>query len=266
MHKFIHRNQILVGGRYRFKKGQHVEIHISAADRETIEFYTQGGGFIKQMPKSDFLESYVLMSDEEEKTFDEYRPAIAFFDTGEDQGPGLTWQAWPCVANRSRWNGWAVPYFSRPVIDELFKRSYCTKYGGMDEHGANVTPILWIEDEGYFFDNNVPDFTQLSKIEVDGLNHYCIDGYCWDLLEPLDDNVKLFTQIFPFTNTGQETQTDEDLVKEAEKWRELQSFGEMVDIEMVDYMIGLENRGHVNWQQHQYILNWLHRWRNCNDA
>lgn len=251
-----------------------------------VHFYTQGGGFLYSLTVAEFNKEFKLMSDEDEARADKYYPAVAYWESGEHKGPGLTHHAWPCVANTSRWNGWAVPWFTKETIELLFKRQYLNKHGYPDLEGSALTPVFWYRDgedydKGVFWDNNIPDYVELCHMVHEGTDYYCIDGYCWDLVEPADRYSEMYTQQWSFVEDTDTTQTDEDLVIEGETWmRKVLNSASLSHAhtmtfssldtrgtELVGVMKGFRDFGdELSWQQRQYVLNWLHRWENCNDA
>lgn len=264
MKKSIFRYQLLIKGRYKHKTHPLSVILIQVC-KDEVTFYRLGGGFEQRLSIADFTACYELMSDEDEAKANTLRPAIAYFDTGEDKGPGHTFQAWPCVANETRWNGWAVPWFTKSTLKLLFDREYLNESGGMDVNKAAVTPVHWVSPSiGIFFDNHIPDWVELCHMFHHGKNYYSIDGYCWDLLEPMDDGVEKMTQTFKFTPTSNITQTDEELCNEFGRW--VECIKDRPYVETILLARQLKARSDLTWPQRQYVLNWLYRWENCDDA
>lgn len=275
MKKTIRPHQTLLMSRYVDKDNIKRIVVPTTLHNNIVEFYTQGGGFLYKLSVRDFKQEFRLMSDKDEERADKYLPAIAYYDNGEHQGPALTHRAWPCVANSSRWNGWAVPWFTKEIIELLWKRQYLGANGYVDLTESALTPIFWVNNKsGIFWDNNIPDYVELCHMIHDGIDYYSIDGYCWDLLEPGVDQVHLYTQQWPFVEDTQATQTDEELSIEGKAWiikalgsQALTLMSSFSEVEICQRMRWYEENGdEMTWQQMQYVRNWLYRWENCNDA
>lgn len=269
----IKKPMIVVNGLYKHNEDE-VVVRVDAVEamQGKISFYREGGGFKMSTSREEFFECFHLMSVKEQADYNGLKPSIAIFENGEDEGPGKSYAVWPCIMSNRRWNGWTVPYFTKDVINHMFKVIYLDQYGQMDVTGTQMTPVLWLNDEGYFYDGNCGEFLQLSRITQDGTEYYAFDGYCWDRLDPTDDlSSRIFTPMFHFVKPNQ-VETDEDLAIEARKWLSINLDVELDDDDgivsvMREHKDAFEEGAlDLTWPDQLYLTAWFKRWECCVDA
>lgn len=134
---------------------------------EYVSCSPQGGGFCYTLPRYIFEEQLVPVID---SPFGEYRTGTVCIDGDV---------AIPCYLNDRKWNGWAVPYFTKEVG---MNQVLCEYMGPEDAAWFDVTHDrfsikLWGTPEDEI------EYAPGQDIVVDGktIHVYQIgDGWCWD--------------------------------------------------------------------------------------
>jgi hypothetical protein len=222
-----------------------------------------------KMPVTRFLDMYTPMTSEQYIIWDRPRPGLFFFETENNTAPNNSDWCFPGVASAQTWNGWAVPYFKKPVIEAIFKHWYLGKDGCFDRKNGATSPITWDEwsQQGYFWESNHEEVIRLERITHEDVYYYGLDGYCWERLRA-HDNATMQT-LMPWFETNDrpwgrgEFMTDEELVQEFKRVTGYNlSFDSHSILEAAQGV--LKNNKFENIQQ--YIVNWMFRWRSHLDA
>lgn len=72
------------------------------------------------------------------------------------------------ITDGQHWNGWACPMFTLETMKKIQEWIGDKDGGRIDIEGNQVFDVF--EDER----------TELTKIVVEGITYYSIDGWCWD--------------------------------------------------------------------------------------
>lgn len=137
---------------------------VQGVDGGYVQIVSTGGGFLKKVLASEFF------GDCEEYTGDIVEPRPAWV--------GADWMeaCYPCWAREKRWNGWAVPYFTREQIEEMLAAKFID---GNDDFSikfdeARGAYVLNDEDGEHVFEAvEVVQYGQIVKV-------FCFDyGWCW---------------------------------------------------------------------------------------
>ena len=129
---------------------------------DTVTLYPQGGGFMHKVSKEEFERDFTLASAKP----DWFRSAVMMDD-------GLIY---PCVKTIFRWNGWAIPYFTKEVAQEIL-----AEYLVKATWNPDLATWQWVDE--FSGDDQV---MTVDTIQFEGVTHYNIlDGWCW--YEPTPD-------------------------------------------------------------------------------
>jgi len=137
---------------------------VTGEDGDFYIVHPYGGGFQGKLKKTETEPAEVDFK---------YVPqtAVADFIEGE----------YPCVADPdNRWNGWAVPWFEKPVLDRIVADT--NKMSNSDlQYKQTPTELLLVDPNDYENSN------QVSKATINGKEYYTIDGWCWNLKSDWED-------------------------------------------------------------------------------
>lgn len=87
---------------FESKSGRRVEI----VHDTPIKYFDEGGGFVHELPASEFFAYYRTASDAPRP----YRAVLINFDGGPD---------YAAYSRGDRWNGWSMPYFTHSEVVRL---------------------------------------------------------------------------------------------------------------------------------------------------
>jgi hypothetical protein len=105
-----------------------------------VWFFPYGGGFVYKMPVDEFDAMHTEVSQEEfHKLLSVYRPGEFYGDWFAMDEDALALPNMPGYTNDQHWNGWAMPLFEKPVIDEALQDD---RLGG-----EGLNKITYVEDK-----------------------------------------------------------------------------------------------------------------------
>lgn len=144
--------------------GNLVEVLWTSTDK-IVEFATQGGGVVQKCKRADF-----------ERSFKPATPsAYAVTQISAEWLPGG--MSVPAYSNGMRWNGWAMPFFTKDAGLSLLKFMPALRYDGIRD--AFVSKDADAHDEEEVF-SEVP-------LVIEGLpiKTYAIGAgsWCWEFVE-----------------------------------------------------------------------------------
>lgn len=153
----------------RFVDDHGNEVEIDHRSDTHVHYFAQGGGFVRKMATADFERRYQPAPDAPRP----YLPIKVAFDWMDENA------SFDAFSNGDRWNGWAMPYFTKEVGLELCKVMDGLTYDERQDTFRHENDPE--EAEG-------PDLFGSAQIIVDGKEQtlYGIGtGYwTWDKVEP----------------------------------------------------------------------------------
>ncbi|MGP8432888.1 hypothetical protein ACT2FY_38700 [Paraburkholderia fungorum] len=108
-----HAQQASQTGKAIYQNGRGYRVEATTIG-ETVEFFAEGGGFVRRMPRAEFDAQFKVAA---QPRFAQVSVAGAWMDDGI---------ALLAYSDGVRWNGWLMPYFTRevamcliPLVDSL---------------------------------------------------------------------------------------------------------------------------------------------------
>jgi hypothetical protein len=158
---------------YTDKRHPTVRVYLDEIKDGRAIFFPQGGGFGHSVPAADWHEFFVPA------------PAPVFAPgrvTGDwlDDGSG-TVIAFPAYLNGERWNGWAMPYFTKETALDMLTAS-----GNTFRFDDARDAFIISEPEAYDGEDYV---IEAEQIDVNGerVKVYAVGAGCWVWDEVTDD-------------------------------------------------------------------------------
>lgn len=148
---------------YRDPQGNFVEVIEESAD--TIKFTSQGGGFVRTAPRAKFDEMF------EKANLPGFHQIKVAADWLPENNP-LT-----AYSTGALWNGWATPYFTFEVAQELTVAMPNLRY---DE-----TKDAFVHQDSDYPEEGAEYPANLIQVGGEAVKAYPIGAYewCWDTFE-----------------------------------------------------------------------------------
>ena len=162
------------------RNGTKSRVQLLSEENGEVVFFPKGGGFQHRVPADQFHANHTLQTDP---------PAFTAYLFGAD------WMEGTLVVGFSqedmRWNGWAMPFFTKTSADLL-----CGVMSGLTYNEANDSYDMASEDEELDqFGSEVIDVPGIGRVKVYaiGAGYWCWDR--WDVREDIEDMRVLGTDV-----------------------------------------------------------------------